>query len=154
MEVVGDAYAIAGFSGTGRLGVDYFRIKDFESPLDDTVKGRIHAMAPHRSTRMGAAIRHATRLLEKVPAKVRLLIVLGDGFPNDVDYKKKYAIEDTSKAIYEARAKHIHVKGITVNIAGDGRLDAVYGNFHHSVISDVRELPDKLLRIYGTLTRL
>ncbi len=153
LEVVGDAYAIAGFSGTGRLGVDYFRIKDFEDPLDDDVRGRIQAMAPHRSTRMGAAIRHATGILEKVPAKVRLLIVLGDGFPNDVDYKKKYAIEDTNKAIYEARAKHIHVKGITVNIAGDGRLDAVYGNFHHSVIADVRELPDKLMRIYGTVTR-
>jgi len=153
LEVVGDAYAIAGFSGTGRLGVDYFSIKDFDDLLDDHVRGRIHAMAPHRSTRMGAAIRHATGVLEKVPAKVRLLIVLGDGFPNDVDYKKKYAIEDTNKAIYEARAKHIHVKGITVNIAGDGRLDAVYGNYHHSVISDVRELPDKLLRIYGTVTR-
>ena len=153
LEVVGDTYAIAGFSGTGRLGVDYFRIKDFNEPLDDQVRGRIHAMTPHRSTRMGAAIRHATGILAEVPAKVRLLIVLGDGFPNDVDYKKKYAIEDTSKAIYEARARHIHVKGITVNIAGDGRLDAVYGNFHHSIISDVRELPDKLLRIYGTVTR-
>jgi len=153
LEVVGDAYAIAGFSGTGRLGVDYFRIKDFEDPLDDDVRGRIQAMAPHRSTRMGAAIRHATGIIGKVPAKVRLLIVLGDGFPNDVDYKKKYAIEDTSKAIYEARAKSIHVKGITVNLAGDGRLDEVYGNFHHTVISDVRELPDKLLRIYGTVTR-
>jgi nitric oxide reductase activation protein len=154
LEIVGDAYAIAGFSGSGRLGVDYYRIKEFEDPLDDAVRGRIHAMAPHRSTRMGAAIRHATGLLLKMTAKVRLLIVLGDGFPNDVDYKKKYAIEDTSKAIYEARAKHVHVKGITVNITGDARLDTVYGNFHHSVISDVRELPDKLLRIYGTLTRM
>jgi nitric oxide reductase activation protein len=154
LEIVGDAYAIAGFSGSGRLGVDYYRIKEFEDPLDDAVRGRIPAMAPHRSTRMGAAIRHATGLLLKMTAKVRLLIVLGDGFPNDVDYKKKYAIEDTSKAIYEARAKHVHVKGITVNITGDARLDTVYGNFHHSVISDVRELPDKLLRIYGTLTRM
>jgi nitric oxide reductase activation protein len=153
LAVVGDTYAIAGFSGTGRLGVDYYPIKNFDDPLDDQVRKRISAMAPHRSTRMGAAIRHATGILSNVPAKVRLLIVLGDGFPNDVDYKKKYAIEDTSKAIYEARAKRIHVKGITVNIVGDGRLDRVYGNFHHSVIADVRELPDKLLRIYGAITR-
>jgi hypothetical protein len=153
LEIVGDAYAIAGFSGTGRLGVDYFRIKDFEEQLDAEVRGRIQAMTPQRSTRMGAAIRHAAGVLGKRPSKVRLLVVLGDGFPNDIDYKKKYAIEDTSKAVTEARAKNLHVKGITVNITGDSRLDAVYGNFHHSVITDVRELPDKLLRIYGTLTR-
>ena len=153
LEVVGDAFAIAGFSGTGRLGVDYFRIKDLDENMDDTVKGRINAMAPQRSTRMGAAIRHAISQLEKVSSKVRLLIILGDGFPNDVDYKQNYAIEDTRKAIFEARSKNISAHAITVNFAGDPKLDDLYGNVHHNVISDVRELPDKLLRIYGSLTR-
>ena len=153
LGVVGDAFAIAGFSGTGRLGVDYFRIKDLDENMDDTVKRRINAMAPQRSTRMGAAIRHATRQLKKISSKVRLLIILGDGFPNDVDYKQNYAIEDTRKAIFEARSKNIYAHAITVNFAGDPKLDDLYGNVHHNVISDVRELPDKLLRIYGSLTR-
>jgi len=153
LEVVGDAFAIAGFSGTGRLGVDYFRIKDFSEKMDDDVKKRINAMAPQRSTRMGAAIRHAAGELEKVPAKVRLLIILGDGFPNDVDYKQDYAVWDTAKAIFEARSQNIYVHSITVNMASDPKLDDLYGNIHHNVISDVRELPDKLLRIYGGLTK-
>jgi nitric oxide reductase NorD protein len=153
LGVVGDAFAIAGFSGTGRLGVDYFRIKDIDEHMDDTVKRRINAMAPQRSTRMGAAIRHATRHLEKISSKVRLLIILSDGFPNDLDYKQNYATEDTRKAIFEARSKNIHAHAITVNFTGDPKLDDLYGNVHHNVISDVRELPDKLLRIYGTLTR-
>jgi nitric oxide reductase NorD protein len=63
LKVVGDRFAIAGFSGTGPLGVDYYRIKDLEAPLDEAVKSRISAMAPQRSTRMGAAIRHATAQL-------------------------------------------------------------------------------------------
>jgi nitric oxide reductase NorD protein len=151
--VLGDAFAIAGFSGTGRLGVDYFRIKDLDEHMDDTIKRRINAMAPQRSTRMGAAIRHATCHLEKISSKVRLLIILSDGFPNDLDYKQNYATEDTRKAIFEARSKNIYAHAITVNFAGDPRLDDLYGNVHHNVISDVRELPDKLLRIYGTLTR-
>jgi nitric oxide reductase NorD protein len=151
--VVGDAFAIAGFSGTGRLGVDYFHIKDLDEHMDDTIKRRINAMAPQRSTRMGAAIRHATCHLEKISSKVRLLIILSDGFPNDLDYKQNYATEDTRKAMFEARSKNIHAHAITVNFAGDPRLDEIYGNVHHNVISDVRELPDKLLRIYGTLTR-
>ena len=59
LEVVGDTYAVVGFSGTGRLGVDYFRIKDFEQPMSQSLHQRIAAMTPRRNTRMGAAIRHA-----------------------------------------------------------------------------------------------
>jgi hypothetical protein len=153
LQVLGDSFAIAGFSGTGRLGTDYFRIKEFGEAMDDAVKYRINSMSPQRSTRMGAAIRHGVSQLEKVSAKVRLLIILGDGFPNDTDYKREYAIEDTRRAISEARSKSIYTKAITVNIAGDSKLDDLYGAFHHNVISDVRELPDKLLRIYSALTR-
>jgi nitric oxide reductase NorD protein len=87
LMVVGDRFAIGGFSGTGPLGVDYYRIKDLDAPFDDAVKGRIGAMAPQRSTRMGAAIRHATALLSTVQARVRLIIIMGDGFPNDLAYK-------------------------------------------------------------------
>ena len=153
LEVLGDKSAIAGFSGTGRLGVDYYRIKDFKENLDEKVKWKIHAMSPQRSTRMGAAIRHASRELEKVEAMVRLMILLGDGFPNDLDYKQSYAIEDTRKAVTEVLARNISFRAITVNIAGDSRLDDLFGNVHHSVITDVRELPDKLLRIYSALTK-
>ncbi|MDH4204030.1 MAG: VWA domain-containing protein, partial [Desulfobacteraceae bacterium] len=119
LQVVGDAFAIAGFSSTGPLGVDYLRIKDFEENLDDRVKQRINAMAPQRNTRMGAAIRHATCQLENISSKVRLLIILSDGFPNDIDYKHRYAIEDTRKAIFEARSKNIFTHAITVHFAGD-----------------------------------
>jgi nitric oxide reductase NorD protein len=153
LEVVGDAFAIAGFSGTGRLGVDYFRVKEFDETMNDTVKQRINAITPQRSTRMGGAIRHATCQLEKMAAKVRLLIILGDGFPNDIDYKQDYAILDTGKAIFEAHSKDIYTHAITVNMASDPKLDDLFGNVRHNVISDVRELPDKLLRIYGELTR-
>jgi nitric oxide reductase NorD protein len=153
LQVVGDAFAIAGFSSTGPLGVDYLRIKDFEENLDNRIKQRINAMAPQRNTRMGAAIRHATRQLENTSSKVRLLIILSDGFPNDIDYKHRYAIEDTRKAIFEARSKNIFTHAITVHLSGDPKLDDLYGNVHHNVISDVRELPDKLSRIYGSLTR-
>ncbi|MBU1713848.1 MAG: VWA domain-containing protein, partial [Proteobacteria bacterium] len=153
LNVAGDGFAVAGFSGTGRLGVDYYAIKDFSESMDDTIRKRINAVSPQRRTRMGAAIRHATRQLEKVPSRVRLLLVISDGFPNDTDYKQVYAIEDTRRAIFEAQSKKIYVRAITVDISPDSRLDDLYGHFHHNVISDVCQLPDRLLRIYGTLTR-
>lgn len=154
LDVAGDQFAVAGFSGAGRFGVDYLRIKDFSDRLDDGVRRRINAVEPMRSTRMGAAIRHATQALGKVPARVRLLLTLTDGFPNDVGYKQGYAVADTRKAVFEAYATHIYFKAIVVNLAGDPNLDALYGKFHHSLISDINELPDKLLRIYGAMTRM
>ena len=153
LEVVGDRYAIAGFSGTGRLGVDYFRIKDFDTALDATARGGIGQLLPQRSTRMGAAIRRAIQDLLTLETRVRLLIVISDGFPNDLAYKQDYAIADTRQAIGEARAQRIYTHAITVNVPASPRLDDLYGPVHHTVISDVRELPDQLLRIYGTLTR-
>lgn len=153
LNVVGDRFAIAGFSGTGPLGVDYYRVKDLDAPFDDAVKGRIGTMAPQRSTRMGAAIRHATALLSPVQAGVRLIIIMGDGFPNDVAYKGAYAVEDTRRAVMEARAAAIHVKAITVNVCDSGQLDRLYGSNHHTIIGDIQDLPDKLVRVYSTLTR-
>lgn len=155
LEVVGDTYAIAGFSGNGRLGVDYFHIKDFTEPMNRVVRNRIDAMAPQRNTRMGAAIRHAAAQFAAVTSRVRLLITIGDGFPNDLGYKKRYAVEDTRRAISELRSRHIHVHAITINIdtADDGRLDDLYGEIHHNVIANVADLPEKLWRIYGMLTR-
>jgi nitric oxide reductase NorD protein len=152
LGIVGDTFAIAGFSGNGRFSVDFTHIKEFDEPLNDAVRKRISALTPQRGTRMGAAIRHATAQFDKFPAKVRLMVVLGDGFPNDLDYKREYAISDTRKAIGEALTRRIHTHAITVNMQSDARLDDLYGSVHHNVISDVRELPARLLRIYGALT--
>jgi hypothetical protein len=153
LRALGDGFAVAGFSGAGRLGVDYFRIKGFEESLSDEVKGRIGAVRPQRNTRMGAAIRHAGRDLEETAARVRLLIVLSDGFPNDADYRRHYAVADTRKAVSELSARHIRFHALTVNLPADPGLDELYGKARHHVISDVTELPGRLLRVYNALTR-
>jgi hypothetical protein len=153
LEVVGDAYAVAGFSGTGRLGVDFFRIKDFDEPLDAPVKQTLSAIIPQRSTRMGAAVRRAARELKTRENRVRLLLLIGDGFPNDMEYKGEYAVQDTRQAIAEARSDGIVTQAITVNLPASPRLDDLFGPVRHAVISDVKELPDKLLRLYSALTR-
>jgi nitric oxide reductase activation protein len=84
---------------------------------------------------------------------VRLLLVLGDGFPNDTDYKGTYAVADTRQALLELRARHIRYHALTVNRPDDLKLDQLYGRARHHVIADVRELPGKLLRAYSALTR-
>ena len=152
LSVTGDTFAIAGFSGTGRLGVDYFPVKSFKEPLNSEVQQRIGMISPQRNTRMGAAVRHATTVFSDMAARTKLMIIISDGFPNDIDYKRDYALADTRRSLLEARTRGIIVHSITINIAGDSSLDDLYGRVRHSVISDVRELPDRLIRIYGRLT--
>jgi len=153
LSVLGDQFAVAGFSGSGRLGVEFYWIKDFSEPLNETVRSRIGAMISLRSTRTGAAIRHATGYLGQRPEKIRLLLTLGDGYPNDIGYKGHQAVADTRKAIGDATARAIFIRSITVNVDAAESLDSPYNSLHHNIISNVRELPDKLWRIYSTLTR-
>ncbi len=152
LEMVGDRYAIAGFSGHSRHQVDYFRFKEFDDPLTDTVRGRICGMHPQRSTRTGAAIRHGIQALSAQPSKIRLLVLLGDGYPNDIGYKGEAAVADVLKAMGEAAAANVHVRPITVHLASGEDTQDRYGCLHHNIISDARELPDLLWRIYGRLT--
>ncbi len=152
LHVVGDRYAIGGFSGNGRLGLDFYTVKQFRESLDDSVKARISGLSQHRNTRMGGAVRHAAGYLEKMNAKVRILMIIGDGFPNDLGYKGNYAIEDTRKAILETRSKNIAVKAIIVNAGSDKRLDTIFGSHHYNTIANVEALPGKLIRIYAKLT--
>jgi len=153
LERVGDAYALAGFSGSGRLAAEFFYLKTFTEPLTDEVKGRIGGVRPEKNTRMGPAIRHAAKELKEYPARVKLLIILSDGLPNDQDYSNEYAIADSRSAIRESRSSFIHVHAITINAVNSPHLDNLYGDVHHTVIADVKQLPDKLPRIYRALTR-
>ena len=153
LSVLGDALAVAGFSGAGRLGVDYFRVKGFDEALTEEVQHRIGALRPQHNTRMGAAIRHAGRELQQASAPVRLLIILSDGFPNDTDYKAGYAAADTRQALMELGARQIRFHALTVNLPADPELDRIYGKARHHVISDLKDLPGRLLRVYSALTR-
>jgi nitric oxide reductase activation protein len=153
LTMLGDVLAVAGFSGSGRLGVDYFRIKGFDEPLTDEVKRRIGGLQPQRNTRLGAAIRHSARRLSEQPAAVRLLMILSDGFPNDTDYRGPYAAADTRQARAELTACGIRFHALTVNLPADPQLDQLYGKARHHVVSDVRELPGRLLRVYSALTK-
>jgi nitric oxide reductase activation protein len=153
LAVLGDALAVVGFSGRGRLGVDYIRIKGFAEAMTEDVRHRIGALQPQRNTRMGAAIRHASRELSGIVARVRLMLILSDGFPNDTGYRGAYAVADTRRSLSELSARHIRYHALTVNLPADPRLDLLYGRVRHHVISDVRELPGRLLRVYSALTR-
>lgn len=154
LEVVGDRYAIYGFSGMRRLRSDFFHVKHMEEPYDDAVKDRIASIGPREYTRMGPAIRHAVSLLGKVDSRVKLLITLSDGKPEDYDdYKGEYAIEDTRHALVEAKLADIHPFCITIDRHARNYIEHMYGDVNYIQIDDAARLPLKIPEIYRILTR-
>jgi nitric oxide reductase NorD protein len=154
MEVVGDRYGIYGFSGMRRLRSEFFHIKHLDEPYDETVRKRIGSLGPREYTRMGPAIRHAVSLMSGVDARIRLMITLSDGKPEDYDdYKGEYAIEDTRHALIEAKAAGIHPFCITIDRKAQEYISHMYGEVNYILIDNVRKLPHKMPEMYRILTR-
>jgi nitric oxide reductase NorD protein len=157
LESIGDEYAVYGFSGYGRDNVEFFVIKDVEERYSEVVKRRIDGLKPYRSTRMGPPIRHVIQKLRRRPARLKTLILLSDGYPQDFDYGKDrrgkdYGIQDTKVALQEARRRGIHTFCITVDREGKSYLPEMCGAEQFIVIEQVAQLPQLLPKIYRGLT--
>ena len=153
LETLGDRYAIYGFSGMTRKRCEVYRIKGFDDPYDENVRGRISGITPKDYTRMGVTIRHLTRLLNEVEARTKLLVTLSDGKPDDYDtYRGAYGIEDTRQALIEAKRNGIHAFCITIDTEARDYLPHMYGAVNYAVIDEVRKLPLKVSDIYRRLT--
>ena len=158
LETIGDQYGVYGFSGYGRDNVEFYVIKDLEEPFSDTVKRRIDKIAPVRSTRMGPAIRHCVHRLKETRAKVRVLMLLSDGRPQDHGYgrdrtEKEYAIHDTKMALTEARHEGITPFCLTVDRQGHDYLREMCQDMGYQVVGDIESLPHQLTSLYRRLTR-
>ncbi len=153
LEILGDQYAIYGFSGMTRNRCEVYKIKTFEQNYDIDVRARISGLRPQDYTRMGVTIRHLTHLLNQVEARTRILITLSDGKPDDYDgYRGEYGIEDTRQALLEARHTGIHPFCITIDTEAEDYLPHMYGHASFVVVDEVRKLPLKVADIYRRLT--
>ena len=153
LEILGDRYAIFGFSGRSNQGCEVYRIKTFDQPYDLCVRQRISGIKPKSFTRMGAAIRHLGSQLQLTLAHTKLLITLSDGRPEDCDgYKGQYGIEDTRHALREIQKTDIQAFCITIDKEAQEYLPYMYGAANYTVIDEVDKLPQKVTEIYRRLT--
>ena len=156
LEAIGDAYGIYGFSGYGRDNVEFHVIKDLEEAFGARTRRRIDKIQPIRSTRMGPAIRHTISKLEAYDAKVKLLILVSDGRPQDHGYgrdrtEKAYAVHDTHQALVEAKRVGITPFLITVDKEGHDYLKEMCDDIGYEVVSDIESLPRRLTSLYRVL---
>ncbi|NQZ52836.1 MAG: VWA domain-containing protein [Piscirickettsiaceae bacterium] len=153
LSVTGDRFALHGFSSRNRSHVRFYNIKGFDDSYNDDIRGYIDAVRPGYYTRMGAAIRYASQLLEKEASSQKLLLIITDGKPNDLDkYEGRYGIEDTRQAILEAEKKGLQPFCVTIDEKAEDYLPYLFGKNAYILIKNAQELPAKLPLLYLRLT--
>jgi nitric oxide reductase NorD protein len=152
LSALGDRHALYAFSGQGPADVRVLVAKRFDEPYGERVRARLGALEPDHFTRLGAPIRHVTASLARSGARVRLLLLLSDGKPNDEDdYEGEYGVEDARQALFEARAQGVRPFCVTIDREGAAYLPRLFGPHGYTVLWDVEQLPLRLLRVYRRL---
>jgi len=150
---LGDAFALYGFSSLRRQHVRLHPLKTFAQAYDDRTRGCIQALKPGYYTRMGAAIRQATQLLGACKQRRKLLLLLTDGKPNDLDlYEGRYGVEDTRQAVVEARRQGLVPFCITIDKQAGDYLPYMFGAHGYTLIRQPQQLPLRLPQLYRQLT--
>ena len=154
LTATGDRFGIYGFSSLRRQNVRFHLLKDFNGRYDAAARARILAIKPGFYTRMGAALRQSIHILREQPASRRLLLIITDGKPNDLDlYDSRYGIEDTRMAVHEARRQGMTPFCVTIDREAGAYLPYLFGPAGFCVIRKPEELPRRLPLLYAQLTR-
>lgn len=154
LSACGDHNSILTFTSRRRSWVRLETVKAFSEPMSASVERRIGALKPGYYTRIGAAVRHAASALAAQPQRKKLLIVLTDGKPNDVDhYEGRFAVEDTRKAVQEARRLGAGVFGVTIDATAQAYFPTLFGRAGYAIVGNIRRLPAALPALYRQLTQ-
>lgn len=140
---LGDRVALYAFNSQGRSAVRVSRVKAFDERCNEDVWRRLGALRPGGYTRLGAAIRHASALLERgAGTPRRLLVVLSDGFAYDHGYEGPYGEADARRALLEARRRGLGCLCLSIGAESDvAALRRVFGPTAHAALPSAQSLP-------------
>lgn len=152
LDACGDDTAVHAFSSLRRDRVYLTRCKRFDEAMSANVEARIAGLTPGFYTRLGAAIRHVAADLSGHPRQRRLLLVITDGKPNDLDhYEGRHGIEDSHMAVREARRRGQSVFGVTIDVKAQASFARIFGKGGFAVIPEPDKLTVALPQIYRHL---
>lgn len=153
MDKIGDSFAIHGFDSNGRHEVEYYRFKDFDDPYAEAARARLAGMTAQLSTRMGTAVRHAGHFLRHRRAARKLILVVTDGEPHDIDvHDRKYLVFDAKHAVEEQTHQGVATFCISLDPGADEYVARIFGSRNYLVLDHLRRLPEKLPLLYMRLT--
>jgi hypothetical protein len=153
IDGIGDSFAVHGFASEGRHDIHYFRFKDFNQKFDREAKARLHGMRGGLSTRMGAAMRHAGHHLLAQPEPRKLLLLVTDGEPADIDERDpQHLRHDAKKAVEELYAQGILAYCLTLDANADTYIKRIFGENNYTVVDHIDRLPERLPTLFASLT--
>ncbi|GMQ87246.1 MAG: hypothetical protein BMS9Abin08_0445 [Gammaproteobacteria bacterium] len=153
IEGIGDPFALHGFASDGRHDVRYYRFKDFNQHFDDEAKAHLAGMKGGLSTRMGAALRHAGHHLLKQQERRKLILLVTDGEPADIDETDpQHLRHDTKKAVEELYSTGVLTYCLTLDPHADNYVKRIFGENNYTVIEHVDRLPEQLPLLFASLT--
>lgn len=149
LHASGDPFEMLGFSSVRRQNVRVHQLKGFDEAWGPRPRDRVGAIKPGYYTRMGAAIRHATARLAERPERQRLLLLLTDGKPNDLDvYEGRYGLEDTRHAVMAAREAGLLPFCITIDETAHDYLPMLFGQQGYALVHRPQDLVGKLSAVH------
>jgi uncharacterized protein YegL len=144
--------ALHGFASNGRHDVRYLRIKDFDEPFGEVQRQKLHAQRGAFSTRMGAALRHAAALLEQETSEAKVLMLITDGEPSDVDvHDPSHLIEDARHAVSGLCARDILPFCFALDKDADRYVRKIFGSDRCMVLSGVTNMASHVSKVIGSL---
>ncbi len=153
IDSIGDNFAVHGFASDGRHDVQYYRFKDFEQGYDDEAKSRMAGMRGGLSTRMGAALRHAGWHLTQQQAQKRLVLLITDGEPADIDERDpQYLRHDTKKAVEDLAMRGVYTYCLTLDPQADRYVARIFGENNYAIVDQVERLPERLPNVFAAIT--
>ena len=145
--------AIHGFSSNGRHDVGYRRFKDFDQPFDDGARARLAGMNANLSTRLGTALRHAGQALAARNSRRKLLLVVTDGEPSDIDvHDPKYLLFDAKQATIENRRRGVSSFCVGLDAGAEQSIERIFGAGNYSLLAQLETLPRRLAQLYVRLS--
>lgn len=128
IERAGGECAIHSFCSNGRHAVHYAQLKAFGEKLGPACLARLMTLRSRLSTRLGAALRHATRLIASRHGVLRRVLLLTDGHPHDIDvHDPHYLLEDARQAVREAARRGVLMQCVSLDAAAWKPLQRVFG---------------------------
>lgn len=157
LQDLGDRFALYAYSGQGRHQVNFGVAKEFDQTCSAQTWGALAAIEPQGSSRMGAPIRHTGAKLAKTVARMKIMMIVSDGYPQDIDYgpdrlSDEYGLQDTARAIEEVSRMGVQVFCLSVDPGGHDYLRRVCAPDSYLVIDEVNDLPVELVKVYRRLT--
>jgi nitric oxide reductase NorD protein len=154
MSALGDPFSMLAFASNGRDDVEMTTVKAFNEPYDRACVGRLAALSPGLSTRLGTALRHAGELISHARSFRKLVIVLTDGEPSDIDVADPLdLVEDARRAAVGLRARGIDGFGVVLGSNAMNSAVRIFGRGNTMLVPRVEDLPARLSEVYFRLAR-